>query len=73
MDWSDVYTIVAILAFWWICDWAAPASKGKRAALVFAGFVLLAIGGHNGFQAGKAWAIRDAKQSAILTSPEMPR
>jgi uncharacterized membrane protein len=73
MSVGDVLQIVAFVAFWFICDWAAGESKRKRFALVFSGVCILALGTHNGFEAGKAKAIKDAQQAAILTSPEMPR
>lgn len=73
MDWSNVYTIVAILAFWWICDWAAPVSRLKQWTLLFGGLMLLIIGINSGFKVGQEKAARDAQQAAILTSPEMPR
>lgn len=73
MGWSDLVQILAIVAFWFLCDWASPTSRRRRGALHLAGIVLLIVGNHNGFLAGQEKAARDAQQAKILTSPEMPR
>jgi hypothetical protein len=73
MGWSDVATILALLAFMWVCDWAVGPSKWRKRVVIFAGFCLYIMGCMIGADSAKKVADRDAQQSTILTDRSMPR